>query len=66
MLSEILWQKVPINPDEQKQPAKAPLACVTQVPLLRQGFGRQPFNGVVVVVVIADIEISHKVPVKPY
>ena len=49
---KLLWQKIPINPEVQKQPANAPLACVTQVALLRQGFGRQPFNGVVAVVVV--------------
>ena len=44
--------------DVQKQPANAPLACVTQVPLFWHGFGKQPFNGVVVVVVITTIKLS--------
>ncbi len=49
----------------QKQPANAPLAWVTQVPLFWHGFGKQPFNGVVVVVVVKILLISHKFPENP-
>ena len=61
-INEILWQKVPIKAVVQKQPANAPLACVTQVPLFWQGFGKQPFCGAVVVVVVTELFISHNVP----
>jgi hypothetical protein len=44
--------------DVQKQPANPPLACVTQVPLFWHGFGKQPFNGVVVVVVVTTIKLG--------